>query len=192
MKNLYLPSLLLALCLVPATPFVPMFGRSQLNMNQASISLIPLIPKTYHRLSPLQSSIKPQIETTGEEAIASIASATSSSEIESLRVSLLGKKGSITGMMSLMRDLQNEEKKEFGRTVNEVKGNIEKALEARKEEVEREELMVKMESERIDVTTPGIMSQGVGRRHPLSMTMERATEIFMSLGYDTVTECEER
>lgn len=189
MKNLYLPSLLLALCLVPATPFVPMFGRSQLNMNQASISLIP---KTYHRLSPLQSSIKPQIETTGEEAIASIASATSSSEIESLRVSLLGKKGSITGMMSLMRDLQNEEKKEFGRTVNEVKGNIEKALEARKEEVEREELMVKMESERIDVTTPGIMSQGVGRRHPLSMTMERATEIFMSLGYDTVTECEER
>jgi hypothetical protein len=34
--------------------------------------------------------------------------------------------------------------------------------------------------------------QGVGRRHPLSITMERATEVFMSLGYDTVTECEER
>jgi phenylalanyl-tRNA synthetase alpha subunit len=48
-----------------------------------------------------------------------------------------------------------------------------------------------MKRERIDVTLPGIRNAGQGRRHPLSMTMQRAADVFLSLGYDTVTECEE-
>lgn len=35
---------------------------------------------------------------------------------------------------------------------------------------------------------PGIQNQGIGRRHPLSMIIERATDTFVKLGYDTVTE----
>ena len=52
-------------------------------------------------------------------------------------------------------------------------------------------MMEQMKRERIDVTLPGIRNAGQGRRHPLSMTMQRAADVFLSLGYDTVTECEE-
>jgi phenylalanyl-tRNA synthetase alpha chain len=49
-----------------------------------------------------------------------------------------------------------------------------------------------MESQQIDVTQPGLMrSADIGRRHPISMTMEKALDIFVKLGYDTVTGCKD-
>jgi len=48
-----------------------------------------------------------------------------------------------------------------------------------------------MENEKIDVTQPGLHRfADIGRRHPLSMTMEKAVDIFTRLGYDTITEAE--
>jgi phenylalanyl-tRNA synthetase alpha chain len=45
-----------------------------------------------------------------------------------------------------------------------------------------------MEKDKVDVTQPGIRrSPDIGRRHPISMTMEKAVGIFTSLGYDAIT-----
>jgi phenylalanyl-tRNA synthetase alpha chain len=58
------------------------------------------------------------------------------------------------------------------------------------EALELAEIEEQMKTEAVDVTKPGLWRpQDIGRRHALSMTMEKALDIFTRLGYDTVTEC---
>jgi phenylalanyl-tRNA synthetase alpha chain len=121
-----------------------------------------------------------------------IASANSLAEIEQLRVEYLGKKGPINKVTSYMRLLSNQDKPKLGAVLNEIKSELETVVSEKKEVMEMLEIERQLESERIDITLPGIPpSPRVGRRHPISMTMEKALDIFVSLGYDTVTECEE-
>jgi phenylalanyl-tRNA synthetase, alpha subunit len=121
-----------------------------------------------------------------------IASADSLAEIEKIRVEYLGKKGPINKVTSYMRLLSNEDKPKLGIVLNEIKSELEAVVGEKKEIMETLEIERQLESERIDVTLPGILpTPRVARRHPISMTMEKALDIFVSLGYDTVTECEE-
>jgi phenylalanyl-tRNA synthetase alpha subunit len=49
-----------------------------------------------------------------------------------------------------------------------------------------------MEENMIDVTMPGVSRLAdIERWHPLSLTMEKAVDIFTKLGYDTITDAEE-
>eukprot|EP00555_Chaetoceros_dichaeta_P012030 CAMPEP_0198255078 /NCGR_PEP_ID=MMETSP1447-20131203/5309_1 /TAXON_ID=420782 /ORGANISM="Chaetoceros dichaeta, Strain CCMP1751" /LENGTH=607 /DNA_ID=CAMNT_0043941387 /DNA_START=138 /DNA_END=1962 /DNA_ORIENTATION=+ len=118
--------------------------------------------------------------------------ATTVQEAELIRVEYLGKKGPITQVMSSMRLLPNDDKPKLGQVVNAIKSELEAAVVLRKEELEITEIERQMENERVDVTLPGISKLGsTGHRHPLSTTMEKAVDIFVKLGYDTVTDCEE-
>ena len=126
----------------------------------------------------------------GAVGMSKVESASTSEEVERVRLDYLGKKGQITKVMSLMRTLNADDKKALGAAVNEVKQKMEDVLSTKKDAVVNEELLAEMESERVDVTMPGIASRGVGHRHPLSMIIERATDTFVKLGYDTVTELE--
>ncbi len=113
-------------------------------------------------------------------------------EAEALRIEYLGKKGPINKVMSYMRNLPNEDKPKLGAVVNQIKSELESVVGVRKEEMELKEIEDQMKLEEIDVTLPGLTNTAdVGRRHPLSMVMEKAVDIFTSLGYDTVTECED-
>jgi len=113
-------------------------------------------------------------------------------DAEALRREYLGKKGPINRVMGYMRLLSSEDKPRLGAVVNEIKQELEKTVAERKEALAVEEIERQMELEKIDVTMPGVMrTADIGRRHPLSMTMEKAVDIFTELGYDTVTECED-
>jgi len=123
---------------------------------------------------------------------AKMSSTTTVAEAEAIRVEYLGKKGPINKVMSYMRLLSNEDKPKLGAVVNEIKSELETVVMERKEEMKILEIEKEMEDEVIDVTLPGLSgTESVGKRHPLSMTMEKAVDIFTKLGYDTVTECEE-
>lgn len=123
---------------------------------------------------------------------AKISATTTLAEAEAIRVEYLGKKGPINKVMSYMRLLPNQDKPKLGAVVNEIKSQLETVCNDRKEEMEIVEIERLMEAEKIDVTMPGLAPyQNAGRRHPLSMTMEKAVDIFISLGYDTVTECKD-
>ena len=116
--------------------------------------------------------------------------AKSVADAEALRVEYLGKKGPINKVMGYMRVLANEDKPKLGAVVNEVKSALEKSVAERKAELENVGLEAEMIKQRVDVTQPGIIrTADIGRRHALSMTMEKALDIFTNLGYDTVTEC---
>jgi len=137
-------------------------------------------------------TIKAELAQRREEFDTQVAAASTASDAETIRREYLGKKGPINQAMSYMRSLSAEEKPQLGAVVNEIKAEWETVVYARLEELENADIMKKMESERIDVTMPGVPRKAdIGRRHPLSMTMEKAVDIFTSLGYDTVTECED-
>mmetsp|Transcript_25228 Transcript_25228/g.39046 ORF Transcript_25228/g.39046 Transcript_25228/m.39046 type:complete len:660 (-) Transcript_25228:121-2100(-) len=127
-----------------------------------------------------------------DSAIAELGGCKKMQEAEDLRVKYLGKKGVVSQAMGYLRMLPNEDKPKLGATVNEVRDILEEKFREGKEVLKVQEIKDQMESEeRIDVTMPGIIKNNYGRRHPLSMTMEKATDIFVSLGYDTVTDPED-
>lgn len=122
---------------------------------------------------------------------AKVAAAESAADIDKVRVEYLGKKGPINKVMSYMRLLPNEDKPKLGAVVNQVKGELESVIATKKEEMQGADIEKEMQAEAIDVTIPGLKRNvRTGRRHPLSITMEKAVDIFTALGYDTVTEAE--
>ena len=87
-------------------------------------------------------------------------------QLDDLRVKFLGKKGTVTTLMQHMKDIPNEEKKEFGQSVNALRQSIQQKLEQGIEEVEARLLKKKLENETIDVTLPG-RQRPIGGKHPL-------------------------
>lgn len=166
-----------------------------------------MLPTSHDRVTtgfPLGMSSDPETATMSIEVVSADLKATQTEfetkltaaetldDIEALRREYLTKKGPVNAAMKYMRDLSNEDKPRLGLVVNEVKDIIETQLEERKEAIEVEVMTKRMEEEAIDVTLPGTSyAPDIGRRHPLSMTMEKAVDIFVSLGYDTVTSVED-
>lgn len=113
-------------------------------------------------------------------------------DAEEIRREYLGKKGPIQKVMNYMRVLSAEDKPKLGSVVNEIKEELEQSMSIRKDELIELQIRTAMENEMIDVTMPGTRRMAdIGRRHPISMTMEKAVDIFVKLGYDTVTGPEE-
>ena len=106
-------------------------------------------------------------------------------KLNDLKVEYLGKKGLITELNACIKELPNEEKKEFGKNVNEVKTLFNTKYEEVKEMLERDAINKKLESERIDITLPST-KMSVGAPNILEKVIEEVEELLMSLGYDVV------
>ena len=107
-------------------------------------------------------------------------------ELNDLKVEYLGKKGPITELSSLMKDLDNEEKKEFGMLLNELKTNVNNKFESIKKKLDEEELNKKLEKEKIDITLPSKKTIR-GTKHPMNLVVEEIEDLFVSMGYDVVS-----
>ncbi|MBQ3100337.1 MAG: phenylalanine--tRNA ligase subunit alpha [Clostridia bacterium] len=111
-----------------------------------------------------------------------VAAAEASEAIEQIRVAYLGKKGMITDLLKDLKSLDGEAKKEFGMKINLLKGEAEKLIAARVEEIKKAELDAKIASaETYDVTLP---ASGVhGSYHPITLVMRDLEQIFSSMGF---------
>lgn len=107
------------------------------------------------------------------------------SDLESLRVNYIGKKGIITELYSKMKDLSNDEKKEYGMKVNELRDLFNTKYDLLKSELNEKALNEKLESEMIDVTLPGYNLK-TGSAHILDKVIEEIETFYMSMGYDVV------
>lgn len=103
-------------------------------------------------------------------------------DIENIRVSYLGKKGSVTDLLKGMKELSNDERKVFGQKVNELKGLVnekitEKTLELKEKEIQKEiELMPEF-----DLSMPPVMDRG--SYHPITLVQRECERIFKSMGF---------
>jgi phenylalanyl-tRNA synthetase alpha chain len=124
------------------------------------------------------------IEQLTEAALLQIADAQSLDALDGLRVALLGKSGEITLQLKQLGTLAPEQRKLAGEAINRAKEAVAQAIAERKVHLEQAALDQRLASERIDVTQPG---RGLlpANAHPVSKTLERISEIFSRLGYQT-------
>ena len=102
--------------------------------------------------------------------------------LENVRVSVLGRKGSVTGLLKELGGLPAAERKSAGAAINRAKDRIEAALDARRAELEAAALERELASAAIDVTLPG-RGQSVGGLHPVTRTRLRIEAIFRRAGF---------
>ena len=103
--------------------------------------------------------------------------------VEALRVRYLGKQGLVTGELKSLGRLPAAERPAAGKRINEVKVAIEALIRERREALESEALDARLVAERIDVTLPG-RGQEAGGLHPITRTLERIEDFFVSIGFD--------
>ena len=105
--------------------------------------------------------------------------------LNDLKVKYLGKKGIITELNSEIKNIPNEDKKEFGMMVNELKNKFNDYYDSLKEKLDLEELNKRLEEEAIDITLPSTKVK-VGAPNILEKLIEEVEEVFLSMGYDVV------
>ena len=110
-------------------------------------------------------------------AIAQI-TASNKEEVEALRIKYLSKKGEISALFNDFRTVPNDQKKEIGQRLNELKVMATDKINALREGVEaKAETLAD-----IDLTRPAAM-QPLGTRHPLSLVRNEIISIFSRLGF---------
>lgn len=106
-------------------------------------------------------------------------------ELNDLKVKYLGKKGLITELNSEIKNVPNEEKKEFGMKVNELRNEFNEYFDKVKERLDLEELNKRLESEKVDISLPST-EISLGAPNILEKVIEEVEDVFMSMGYDVV------
>ena len=101
-------------------------------------------------------------------------------EVEEARVRLLGKKGEVTRLFDEFRTMDKELKKEFGRSLNELKNSAMAKIEELKGSVADDSAS---DGPKTDLTMPGDPFE-LGSRHPVSIVRQQIVDIFRKFGYD--------
>jgi len=117
------------------------------------------------------------------EGEAAIAAASSSAELETVRVTHLGRKAELPNLLRSVAELPPQERSAVGRGANEARKALEAAVAARAQELERSELDARLAADRVDVTLPGSPVPPVGRLHLLTATRREIEDVFMGLGF---------
>ncbi len=116
------------------------------------------------------------------DALAAIQAAANLDGLEAARVAALGKKGSISGLMSRLGAMGAEERKAAGARLNAVKDEVASAIASARAGLEGAALDQRLAQERVDVTLPG-RPERQGRLHPIPQVMEEITAIFTQMGF---------
>jgi phenylalanyl-tRNA synthetase alpha chain len=120
-----------------------------------------------------------------EQSIKVLKELTNEADIYQQKSLILGKKGSLTKLLKNLKDIPTEERPAFGKLVNEIKKDIEFAIEeslATSRQTKKEQ---ELSQDGFDPTLPG-RSIPLGRRHPLTLITDEILGIFTSLGFETV------
>ena len=118
-----------------------------------------------------------------QEALDAIAASSDEKSLDAQRVHYLGKKGVLTTQLKSLGGLPPEERPAAGEKINAAKRRIQDAIEAHKQHLVAAQLDARLAGEAVDVTLPG-RRQSPGGLHPITITIERITEIFRQGGYD--------
>ena len=125
------------------------------------------------------------LENIKAEAVVAIEAASDIAALEELRVSYLGKKGALTGLLKNLGQLSAEERPKAGAEINAVKQQLNEQLNARKASLQGAALAAQLAEEAIDVTLPGRRAE-TGSLHPITRTIQRMETFFSSMGFEVV------
>ena len=110
-------------------------------------------------------------------------SAKSAEELEQFRIKYLSKKGKLSSLFDDFKQIANEERKEVGSLLNDLKNAAQEKINNLKQKFEASQSAVGNDT---DLTLPADAVE-IGSRHPLSITRAKIVEIFSRIGF-TVSE----
>jgi phenylalanyl-tRNA synthetase alpha chain len=129
--------------------------------------------------------VKEELESLQKEILASLSQVSTEKELSEIRVRVLGRKGSLTQLLKRLGALPETERREIGKRANQVKEDLEKRIEETLLQIQERERREALGREKIDVTLPGRRIP-VGKRHPLTQTLDEIIDIFSRLGFEVV------
>ena len=129
--------------------------------------------------------MKSQLAEIIKETKENIDSCNEISNLEEIRISILGKKGKITHILKGIAKLSNEEKKEIGMIANNTKKEITELINNKKNDLLTEEQNHKLKEESIDITLPG-KNVRKGNLHPTTAMIDYLINILVRMGFTPV------
>jgi phenylalanyl-tRNA synthetase alpha chain len=120
-----------------------------------------------------------------EEVLAALSKVHTEKEITEIRVKTLGRKGSLTQLLKQLGALPEAERKEIGKRANEIKEALESQIEEALHQLKEREKKEALEKEKVDITLPGRRIP-MGKRHPITQTLDEIVQIFSHLGFEVV------
>jgi phenylalanyl-tRNA synthetase alpha chain len=124
-----------------------------------------------------------------DDAMQLVSVSRSQEELDKVRVRFLGRKGELTQILRIMKDISPEDRPRIGQLANEIRNRLDTELTRRINDIAASLREKQIEKETLDVTLPGIRPT-VGYRHPLSLVLEEIVDTCQRMGFDVV-ECPE-
>ena len=121
-----------------------------------------------------------------DHALDEIEKADKGDVINNIRNNYLAKKSELMGMMSKLGQMSPEERKDFGKLINDAKNRISEALAKKQQEIADKELAKQLEKETIDVSLPGKRLE-LGGKNPFYVVQDELIEIFTGMGFSVAS-----
>ena len=119
------------------------------------------------------------------DALVLIDNAQTLEDIEDVKLKFLSRKGELNTFKKKIKDLPADQKPIIGALANEIAQELEQKLNDKLYILQREEILKRIESEKIDITMPGRTVYS-GKKHPLTSTIDEIVEIFQGMGFSLV------
>lgn len=103
--------------------------------------------------------------------------------LDDVRVSYLGKSGSVTGLLKGMRDVAPEDRPKVGQMVNDLRVKITEIISEKETMLKQAEMQKALASESVDVTMPG-KKEDLGSLHPINLVRNELIEAFAGMGFE--------
>ena len=126
--------------------------------------------------------IRENLAQIGEELKRELENTDGLQAIDSLRVRVLGKKGSLTALLRGMGALSPEERPKMGQLINEAREKFTALLDEKQKEFARREKEARLRKEAIDVTEPRDLPP-IGAEHPMNLVLKEVLDCFTSMGF---------
>ncbi len=106
--------------------------------------------------------------------------------LEHIRVTVLGKKGSLTQLVKGLAALSPSERPRVGQAVNQAKQKIQKLIHEKSQQLAKLQLDDRLAQQSIDVSLPGRVNSDPGSLHPVTIVRQRINHFFKQMGFEII------
>jgi phenylalanyl-tRNA synthetase alpha chain len=118
------------------------------------------------------------------DTLSAVAAAKDDAALEGVRVSALGKKGTVSELLKTLGTMTPDERKEKGPLINGLKDAVNDAIAKKRDEIKRAAMSAQLAADKVDVTLPVQAALADrGRIHPVSQVIDEITAIFADMGF---------
>ena len=128
-------------------------------------------------------SVLESLKAIHQEAMDQLKNGVSEADLEDLQINVLGRNGSLTGILRTMGKMEKEERAAVGAEANRVKQSLEAAIAEKRSAMSQLAQQKKFELETVDVTQPGTRTVPTGRLHPMTQTYRLIRDALIGMGF---------